>query len=257
MLQGDEIAEWKYTEPFTIKSSSGRFCGKYKIKYKENGYFGSKHFGLGYSGWSFQLITPNDPKDIILIPIVERCKNLKQADILAQKKIRKLVYYTLQCDYLVSKIIEEYDEDLKGIYEYTVTSKKKLVTIKVTITGDPNLSNIKDIEVISTNPDVKKGTWQWGYINHFLSGKFKDNIDFGSFGTKEELRQIHVDNTQAAILAWMKKIYDVYYPSRDRKIEKEYNKSFWSEANQYKPAGKKYYSVPVIKPKYNAKRLKR
>ena len=70
------------------------------------------------------------------------------------------------------------------------------------------------------------------------------------------MREIHVDNTQAAILVWMKKIYDVYYPSRDRKIEKEYNKSFWSEANNYR-SDRKYYSVPVIKPKYNAKRLKR
>ena len=69
--------------------------------------------------------------------------------------------------------------------------------------------------------------------------------------------EIHVDNTQAAILAWMKKIYDVYAPSRDRKIEKEYNKSFWSGANNYNRSDRKYYSVPVIKPKYNAKRLKR
>ena len=265
MLQGDEIAEWKYTEAYTIRSSTGRFCGTYKVKYLED-----------HGTYSFA--------ELVLVPIIERCKCLTEADISIQTKLREEISkYKTNPDSAFSSFYPTYHyfsrlmDQFKVQYDYLLLPKHEFIfndvlvggigVIKIVIRGD---RYVDSFELVSRRPGPL--TYEQERILEYVQDKhckesFAQELDeVGMFGNSVwRLTRENVKKLLQRVLCERQEIYRDQYEdlcywtseTEEERKEKKYIKDLWKERNAFMSKFKPQYSVPVIKPKYNAKRLKR
>lgn len=266
MFQGDEIAEWKYTEAYTIRSSLGRFCGTYKVKYT---------LVVNTQGWGAYHIGK-----ISLVPIVERCKCLKEADIFIQNKIREDInkiddpestFFNFHPSVYVlamNKLTETYNYFLLPKHEFIFNDilSDGIGVIKIVIRGS---RSVESLELISKRPGTL--TYEQKKILEYVQGRQCKEY-FAQALEEVRIVDINWDLTKEKVRGLLQKVLDerqeiyrdqyedyCYWVSEaeEERKEKEYIKDQWKEKKQYMSKSKSYYSVPVIKPKYNAKRLKR
>lgn len=190
--------EWKYTEPFTIRSSSGRFCGKYKIKYKDNSNYLLNFINNHNYIHTFLPSFLMQQLDISLVPIVERFKDLRRADIIAQSQVRERVRclfvgfaYTSVNNYEVKRICDTYTQDL--LYSHkgnTLAFLGDYDTLYLTLfcSGGDTFANVSEVDC-DLQFEIKK-PWEREFYEWVKSGKMMKNLQ--SYISRKQLGSIKV-----------------------------------------------------------------